>query len=155
MANPLKRHEALVAFSRDHHEALLLCWKIKTGISKDIALDRIQAYMFWFWNQYLQTHFEAEEIYIFPLLGMKHPLILQAMTQHKDIKTLCTSHKLSKESLITLATLLHDHIRLEERSIFQTIQEQVSESDLLSIIDKHPPMSQADWHDPFWLKDQS
>jgi len=34
---PLKRHESLVPFSRDHHVGLLLVWTITQGLNRQIA----------------------------------------------------------------------------------------------------------------------
>ena len=33
---PLKRHAGLVELSRDHHHGLLLSWKIRQGLKKEI-----------------------------------------------------------------------------------------------------------------------
>ena len=34
---PIKRSEYLKPLSRDHHQGLLLCWKIRTGLKKGIV----------------------------------------------------------------------------------------------------------------------
>ncbi|MDD3722601.1 MAG: hypothetical protein PHW92_08950 [Lutibacter sp.] len=39
----IKRLHALKEYSKDHHHALLLCWKIQVGFSKGIAVGRIKA----------------------------------------------------------------------------------------------------------------
>ena len=64
---PIKRHSALQGVSREHHHGLLLCWKIRTGVSKNIPLERIKMYADWFYATYLVPHFELEETHIFPL----------------------------------------------------------------------------------------
>jgi len=35
---PIKRDKVLQPLSHDHHQGLLLCWKIRTGIKKGIEL---------------------------------------------------------------------------------------------------------------------
>ena len=61
---PIKRHNALQGVSREHHHGLLLCWKIRTGLSKNIPLERIKVYVDWFYTNYLVPHFELEETYM-------------------------------------------------------------------------------------------
>src|SRR5690606_3210653 len=58
---PIKRHKALQGVSREHHHGLLLCWKIRTGLAKNISPDRIKTYVDWFFDVYLRPHFELEE----------------------------------------------------------------------------------------------
>jgi len=36
MTTPIKRHNSLQPLSRDHHDGLLLKWKINKGISKGV-----------------------------------------------------------------------------------------------------------------------
>ena len=69
MSEPIKRNEALVQLSRDHHYGLLLCWKIREGIKRRIEPQRIKNYVDWFWLHHLEQHFEIEEKYLFPILG--------------------------------------------------------------------------------------
>ncbi len=42
---PQKRHIALQPLSREHHQGLLLSWKIRKGLSRKIEFDRIQNYV--------------------------------------------------------------------------------------------------------------
>lgn len=41
----MKRHAALVQLSRDHHYGLLLCWKLKEGLKKEIEVERMSKYI--------------------------------------------------------------------------------------------------------------
>ena len=67
-SKPLKRHKALIPFSREHHHGLLLSWKIRSGFSKNIEVERIKKYADWFFINHLIPHFELEEKYIFSLI---------------------------------------------------------------------------------------
>ena len=58
---PIKRHKAIQPLSREHHQGLLLSWKIRTGLSKGVSTDRIKTYADWFYKTYLIPHFEEEE----------------------------------------------------------------------------------------------
>src|SRR5690606_32827540 len=85
---PLKRHKALQPFSREHHHGLLLSWKIRSGLSKNIELERIKTYADCFFKNQLVPHFELEEKYIFPLLDSDHELIKRALAEHRRLTRL-------------------------------------------------------------------
>ncbi len=72
---PLKRHTALQPLSHDHHQGLLLCWKIRTGFELGVDHERMKRYTDWFWENHLLPHFIFEEINIFPILGEEHPMV--------------------------------------------------------------------------------
>jgi iron-sulfur cluster repair protein YtfE (RIC family) len=131
----IKRHESLQEFSRDHHQALLLCWKIKVGLSKGVAVDVIKTYVNWFFEQHILEHFQLEEEYMFPVLGSKHPLIIQALEEHKLLISLFTDTSNIKKSLAELHVKLKEHVRFEERILFNEIQE-VATKEQLEIIEK-------------------
>ncbi len=44
----MKRSEYIVPLSKDHHFGLLCSWKIQKGLDKNIALNRITAYVDFF-----------------------------------------------------------------------------------------------------------
>lgn len=60
---PIKCNEFLKPLSREHHHALLLCWKIKTGISKGVSSKRIKTYADLFYKTDLLPRFEGRKIY--------------------------------------------------------------------------------------------
>ena len=62
---PLKRHQAIVSFSKDHHFGLLLVWKIRQGLVKDIDAERISNYVLFFFKEDLVKHFREEEQFLF------------------------------------------------------------------------------------------
>ena len=80
----IKRHKSLQNFSRDHHQALLLCWKIKVGISKGVSIDRIKTYTNWFFENHIFEHFKMDEKNMFPVLGDSHELIIRVLEEHKS-----------------------------------------------------------------------
>ena len=53
---PIKRHSALLEFSREHHFGLLLVWKVRQGLKKDIDLIRITDYIVFFFEKDLIQH---------------------------------------------------------------------------------------------------
>lgn len=128
--NPIKRTEYLKHLSRDHHHGLLLCWKIKTGFSKGVASQRIKAYADWFYKVHLIPHFEAEEKYVFPVLGNDNKLIRQAVEEHRLLSGLFSDTSEIENSLKQIQTELEKHIRFEERVLFNEIEKVASPGQL-------------------------
>ncbi|MBF6607519.1 MAG: hemerythrin domain-containing protein [Flavobacterium sp.] len=145
---PLKRSNELKPFSKDHHHGLLLGWKIRNGLKKGIAAERISAYTEWFFRNYLAPHFDLEEKYIFPILDRQDELIAKAYTDHAQIRSMIT--ELNAESLAELADLLESHIRFEERQLFGKIQEVASEEQLALLAQVHHDGAFVEHHDEFW-----
>lgn len=155
---PLKRHPALIPLSKDHHFGLLLCWKIRQGITKEIPLSRIINYVCWFYENHLKPHFDLEEKFIFPLLNEDHPLREEAMNQHRQlrgmVKEFNQSQQTEEPALLELEKLLEKHIRMEERELFQEIQKKTGEEKLIELekmVNNAHQKSPDDWDDPFWL----
>lgn len=152
MHQPIKRHPAIQPWSRDHHQGLLLSWKIKKGFSLGIAPERIKKYTDWFWENHLIPHFETEERYLFPILGNDNHLVQQAVDEHRQLKTLFEEEIAVSDTLSKIEKLLNDHIRFEERVLFQAIQEVASEEEFKQLNDIHNEEITCEaWTDEFWL----
>ena len=154
MTKPLKRHNSLKPLSRDHHHGLLLCWKIKEGLKRDISYDRIKRYTDFFFTSQLRPHFRFEEEEVFPLLGESHPMHIRALKEHQRLESLFKA-EFDKETLEAIEKELNRHIRFEERELFRELQESVSEEKLQNIDDKEEQVitpDPDDWDDKFWLK---
>ncbi|MGW1453586.1 hemerythrin domain-containing protein [Salegentibacter agarivorans] len=152
MKKPIKRHEALKPLSREHHHGLLLCWKIRQGVKKEVEVARIKAYTEWFKIHYLDPHFEAEEKHIFPVLGNEHELVKRALKEHRRLKRLFSQDTEVEIALNNIEEELDSHIRFEERVLFNEIQE-VASAEQLADIEKHHngiQFSDDDWQDHFW-----
>ena len=148
---PIKRHKALQGVSREHHHGLLLCWKIRTGLSKKVAPERIKTYVDWFFKTHLIPHFELEETYIFPILGMGNPKIKKALREHRRLVRLFTSNVDLIRRLVQIEEELEQHIRYEERQLFNEIQKIASDAQLDLIEKYHNHEKFKDnIHDPFW-----
>lgn len=153
MNKPIKRHKALKPLSREHHHGLLLCWKIRKGLKLNIEPERIKAYSSWFKN-YLLSHFDAEENYIFPILGNEHPKVQHALAEHQRLKFLFDQDEEPTKVLKQIAEELEAHIKFEERILFNEIQKITSPEEYL-IIEEHrleTEFSDEKWKDQFWIK---
>ena len=147
----MKRHEALVQLSRDHHFGLLLCWKLKEGLKRGISTERIEKYIGLFYLQNLKPHFKEEEETIFKVLGEEHPLIKEAISQHRTFQKMIEDGFENPEQIETFRALLELHIRTEEREIFPEIEKQATDKQLEDILKlAHPELKEPEYDDIFW-----
>jgi iron-sulfur cluster repair protein YtfE (RIC family) len=147
---PIKRNEYLKPLSRDHHHGLLFCWKIRTGLQKKVATERIAAYARHFFQHELLPHFTAEEKLIFPLLGEDHPLIKRALFEHKQLKNLFNELNMTTRSFDEIIAQLNYHIRFEERILFQEIQQILQRIGREDTSLQHTHPEPVDYPDSFW-----
>lgn len=149
---PLKRAKELHYLSHDHHHGLLLSWKIRTGFKKEVSIERMKTYTQWFYENYLDEHFKIEEETVFPILGEDHELVQRALNEHAKLRALFLDEVVSKENLLEIETLLNDHIRFEERTLFQVVQEHVTEEQLARIEEAETGQKFVEnTADEFWL----
>ncbi|AZB21985.1 hemerythrin domain-containing protein [Kaistella haifensis] len=147
----MKRHEALVHLSRDHHFGLLLCWKLKEGLKKDISVERMSKYIVLFYEQNLKPHFAEEEETIFLILGNAHPLIEEAISQHRELEKMISDGFETPEQIQTFRDLLELHIRTEERQIFPEIENTATEEELQNLLKQnYPELKEPEYEDLFW-----
>lgn len=150
---PIKRHEVLRHFSREHHHGLLLCWKIRQGLQINISIERIKKYSDWLWNTLLKQHFMEEEKYIFTNLNESNPLIIRAKAEHKKLTGLFENSTDVAQSLRLIEKELESHIRFEERILFNELQSTLSANNLAELVKLHRANTNCateDWPDKFW-----
>lgn len=148
---PLKRDESLKPLSREHHHGLLFCWKVKTGIKKNVEVSRIKKYADWFYQNYLVPHFEVEEKYVFPILGSENEWVARAVSEHENLKQLFESNTEIQKNIGLIIEELENHIRFEERVLFGEIQKIASAEQLQAIEFNHSDEAFVDnLNDPFW-----
>jgi hypothetical protein len=151
---PIKRSVQLAPLSREHHEGLLLAWKIRQGIRFGIEENRIAAYVQWFWQTHLQLHFKKEEDLLPVVLPPAHHLFRQMLQEHTVIKNEIEAIRHGDlKKFETLAQHLTDHIRFEERQLFEEVEKTASPDQLEQIAQQlNDEESKADWPDAFWIK---
>src|SRR5690348_675147 len=160
-SNPIKRYKALVSFSKDHHFGLLLSWKIRQGIDKGVSSERISNYVLYFFENDLHKHFDEEEKMLFALLPSQDVLRKKAEAQHQSIYQLVKTIKANKDQqsvLKQLADVLEEHLRFEERELFNHIQQQVPPAELEKVSSRVPNDSRKiedGWTDVFWSMENS
>ena len=152
--SPVERLPELQGISREHHEGLLLCWKIRAGTAKGASPARIRKYCKRFLRERLKPHFTIEETVLFPVLGMDHPGVRRAMAEHRRLQRLINGRTDATLAISMIEEELEAHIRFEERQLFNLIQE-VATPEQLEEIEKahaslrHPAAGERP-EDAFW-----
>ena len=157
---PLKRNQAIVSFSKDHHFGLLLVWKIRQGLKVNVSPERISNYVTFFFKEDLEKHFRDEEQMLFTKLPADDVLRKQAEEEHHSIYKLVIAIEKKKDDTVLLTQLadqLEKHIRFEERELFNHLQDSMNAKELEAIANRFPNDSKAmdkKWEDVFWeIKD--
>jgi hemerythrin-like domain-containing protein len=141
----MKRHPALAPLSDDHHHELVQARRLRRAAEGSPA-ERVAAgatYTKAFFTDTVE-HFRREEETVFPVYatraGADDPLLTRVLREHMELHGLAralraevASEHVSQETLGTLGTLLHDHVRFEERDLFDAIQRAVPEAELDAI----------------------
>jgi len=153
--SPIKRHKAIVSFSKDHHFGLLLVWKIRQGLDRTVSPERISKYVLYFFKEDLAKHFRDEEEMLFNQLSADDPMRRRAESEHANLYKLVKEleqNASDSELLKQFSEKLDEHIRFEEREFFNYLQsspniqlEEVSERDT----DNSRKIDDA-WDDCFW-----
>jgi hemerythrin-like domain-containing protein len=158
MANeikPIKRSVELTPLSREHHEGLLLVWKVRQGIKNKVAPERMVAYLQWFWQHFFAPHFKQEETVVPQVLTMQHALVQQMFDEHQRIEQTIQGMNAatSANQLEELVQLVSDHIRFEERQLFNEVEQVATEEQMRQLShDIKDEKSIAVWTDEFWLR---
>jgi mannose-6-phosphate isomerase-like protein (cupin superfamily) len=122
----MKRHPALVPLSHDHQHGLVQARRLRHGDVDGFA-D--------FFAHELVRHFRQEEELVFPLLaevGAEPPELSHALLEHQRIRAMASRPDAA------LGELLAEHIRLEERVLFETIQRVVPDERLTALLPHGP-----------------
>ncbi|HEY1061077.1 MAG TPA: hemerythrin domain-containing protein [Daejeonella sp.] len=141
----MKRHEALIPLSRDHHGTLILARLLRSdappykGLPHDA--EGKAEYALKHYREELLEHFEQEEKMIPVLMGINPSLdsLLACMrTEHQELHSLFNSINPDQElstQLDVIGRALESHVRKEDRVIFPLIQESCTEEVLNKLAD--------------------
>ena len=138
----MKRHPALVPLSDDHHHELVQARRLQAaaGSGVDERLAAAAAYVELFFTETVE-HFRREEETVFPLY-LRHEdadtaLVERVLREHMELHGLArrlraeaAADDVQADTLRELGTLLHHHVRLEERELFEAIQATVPAAEL-------------------------
>jgi len=131
------RNKNLIPLSRQHQHALALCVRIdRASPIESSHLAEWQAEIAQQFQAEIEIHFAAEEQLLFPLAQQfteLNSLVEGLLADHRWLRERFAKAKtkeLSAEEIFTFAQRLSEHIRKEERQLFERLQELMSEEDL-------------------------
>jgi hemerythrin-like domain-containing protein len=142
----VKRHPALAPLSDDHHHELVQARRLRSAADGGLAA-RVAAgaeYVELFFTETVE-HFRREEEQLFPLYlrqeGADPPLVERILREHMELHGLARTLRaevaagdVPAETLRELGSLLYDHVRLEERELFEAIQATVPAVELDALV---------------------
>ena len=92
-----------------------------------------------------------EEKHLFPRLEEELELVKEAKQQHRELKALFEIQSKNYEDFKSIYELLQKHIRLEERELFNFIQDHLSKKQLEEFHKIHDSQKSCEnWSNPFW-----
>jgi hemerythrin-like domain-containing protein len=131
------RDKSLIPLSRQHQHALALCVRLDRAIQNGpIDPEPWQAEIVQIFEQEIAVHFSAEEEELFPPAAKfpeLRPLVQELVAEHallRDLFNRARSRSLDQQALASFATALVQHIRNEERQLFEGMQKLMSAEEL-------------------------
>ena len=131
------RDKNLIPLSHQHQHALALCVRLDRALqAKEVDLGAWQAEIQTIFEQEIGIHFSAEEKTIFPparRVPELQPLVDELQAEHSVLRNFFTkaaARTLSNSDLLMFAEKLAQHIRKEERQLFQDMQKLMTPQEL-------------------------
>jgi len=136
---PIKRHEALVPLSRDHFTGLAHAQRLIKAAHKDrVSRHKALSGFIDAWNIELAAHFDDEERLFLGHISQEDTQRL--LDEHAMIRALAIEAKELKQSVDPcpkriehIGRALNDHIRWEERELFERIEKSLNDEQLKSM----------------------
>jgi hemerythrin len=136
---PLKRHEALAPFSRDHYSGLVQAQHlIKASEADDVTRRKAVADFVDVFDNDIAKHFDDEERLLVGRMSSADEQFM--LNQHRQIRqdverirSLRRSVDPDKNTLAEVGKRLNDHIRWEERELFDRLQNELGDQEILAL----------------------
>ena len=118
-----RRHESLIPLSHEHHEALLLAWRLRTGDLSRREPELRAKHVSAFFQYRLVNHLKLEEELLFPafraVLGVEaSPIDVLLNDTLRASGESCGDQGGAHDQVDSFCDLLERHIRTEERQLF-------------------------------------
>ena len=132
------RNPALIPLSQQHHNGLSLCVLTERAVQADRTIGNVGKLARRAVDRYeieLSNHFAIEEEVLFPLIEKhleKMPIIAELISDHRDMEAMIGRLRTdpSTELLQDFCARLAQHIRREERDLFEQVQQRLPEDAL-------------------------
>ncbi len=138
----LRRDPALLPLSQDHHAALMQAQALSRAAAGTPSYtgppDRTARGFLAFRQNELLGHFSDEEEVLLPVAERVDPEgSARVCSEHAEMNRLAAALQSSLDAghdprpiMAELGSLLHDHVRFEERAWFETLQERLGADEL-------------------------
>jgi hemerythrin-like domain-containing protein len=155
----MKRNENLKTLSWEHHDGLVVSFRLQQGLKKNANTTEMVEYILHTWKNILEHHFWLEEqSFVQTLIKSKEAsnLISQMINDHEQFKILISRLKeddKNKKIIEEFANLLNKHIRFEERQLFPLIEKELGSNKLDEVgkfLKQHHNPSCEVWQNQFW-----
>jgi iron-sulfur cluster repair protein YtfE (RIC family) len=154
----MQRVESLQPLSRQHKTALMTCLLIRKGLSRQAPVAVMADFFLHSWEKEIAPHMAEEEKKLIPLLNQFEqgkPFASTILRDHDLIRNSMEHLRMENVNtrlLADLADMVEQHVRYEERIVFQSLQSFIPPRSLAKIsIDEnnqHPVCKNYPVH--FW-----
>lgn len=131
----MKRDSYLRDLSSEHHQALALARDIRKVTAGDESSEQMIQHVREVYRDELRPHFDVEEQTILPALADagEQALVDRTLLEHQQMAYL-VEHLDVDDNLARFAQALKEHVRFEERILFETCQEKLDQSTLALVV---------------------
>ena len=163
MLGRMRRDPRLAPLSEEHHHGLVFALRIERELpgASDGEVELLYSQLLRFWSRGLLPHFHTESECLLARLirhrPVEDPQIERLHREHLSMYGLVARMRDApspagrREALREFGATLHDHIRWEERDLFELAQAELSEGELDAlggeIAARHPKLARAPWED--------
>ena len=134
----MKRDPRLHPLSSDHHHALALARRAARAAAEPSgpAADAVWREVRSLFLADLTPHFDVEERILLPALRAagEVELVERTLAEHAAIRACVADEGEVRSRLATFATLLTEHVRFEERVLFEVAQARLPETVLEEVL---------------------
>ena len=128
----------VIPLSHDHHDALLLAWRLRTGDLSRREPELRASHVSAFFEYRLINHLRLEEELLFPafraVLGVEASLIDVLLSDHRELRAKAAAIKAGAHDQVdSFCGLLESHIRTEERRLFVLAQNRMNPTEMAEL----------------------
>ena len=121
----MKRHPQLRGLSDDHHSALVVALRCKRASEATVAVvwQAVRASI----PSQFEPHFLLEEEHLLPALAIlgEHDMVRRIREDHARLRELGSQTAPALEAVREFGRILEDHVRFEEREVFEQTQDRL------------------------------
>ena len=129
----MKRCSALRTMSNEHHHGLVLAKRAKKAAGTESAEKAWQQIQVHFAAE-VEPHFQAEEMRLLPALERvgETELVRRTHADHAELRYMIREGGV--QAMAGFAELFIQHIRFEERELFETAQQKIPAAELDALV---------------------